>query len=81
MIDKIPINPNFLPQPEGSFNRAVELNIGKFKILLISGIASVGPDLQTVHPGDFKSQARYTYSNIQQILVSRDFKIKDVVRW
>ena len=38
----------------------------------------VGPHLQTLYPDDFELQLRQTYSNIKQILISRDFKIKDV---
>jgi hypothetical protein len=43
MLEKIPINPESLPEPRASFNRALKLNLGSAKLLFISGTASVGP--------------------------------------
>ena len=59
----------------------MELEIGKMRILIISGTSSVGPDRKTMYPGDFEAQARYTYKNIKDILKHRNFEVKDVIRW
>lgn len=80
-MKKTAINLDSLPCPESSFNRAVEVDIGKFKLLFISGTASVGPKRQTMYPKNFAAQARHTYKNIKDILTSRGFKIEDVVKW
>jgi len=34
-----------------------------------------------MHPGDCEAQARYTYKNIKDILSSKGFGIRDVVKW
>lgn len=80
-MKKTAINLDSLPAPEASFNRAVEINFGKFKLLIISGTASVGPRRQTMYKRNFEAQARHTYKNIKDILISRGFKIRDVVKW
>lgn len=80
-MQKIAINPGFLPSPEAAFNRASEVKLGKYTLLLISGTASVGAQLQTMYPGDFKAQIECAYSNIYRILQSRGFAVKDVIRW
>lgn len=81
MIKKILVNPDFLPRPEAMFNRALELQLGSYKIILISGTASVGPNLETMFPGDFEKQAWRTYHNIKEIVMNRGCTIRDVVRW
>lgn len=80
-MKKTAINLDSLPAPQASFNRAVEVDLGKFKLLIVSGTASVGPKRQTMYSGNFQAQTRQTYKNIKDILTSRNFKIKDVVKW
>jgi 2-iminobutanoate/2-iminopropanoate deaminase len=48
--------------------------------LLISGTASVGPEGQTLHPGDFRAQCWRTYHNITKLLESEGATWHDVVR-
>lgn len=59
----------------------MELEMGKIKVLIISGTSSVGPGRKTMYPGNFEAQARHTYKNIKDILKHRNFEVKDVVRW
>ncbi len=81
MIKKIPFNIDSLPAPEAGFPRATELKTGNVRILLISGTSSVGPNRETMSPGDFEAQARHTYKNIKDLLTSRGFEVSDVIRW
>lgn len=80
-MKKTAINLDSLPAPSASFNRAVEVDLGKCKLLFISGTASVGPKLKTLHKGDFEAQTKHMYKNIKDILTSRGFKVKDVIKW
>lgn len=80
-MKKTAINLDFLPAPQASFNRAIEIGLGRFKLLFISGTASVGAKRQTMYRGNFQAQTRHTYKNIKDILDSRGLKIKDVVSW
>lgn len=80
-MEKTVINLESLPAPKASFNRAVEINFGKYKLLIISGTASVGPRHQTMYPNDFMAQAKHTYKNIKDILTNRGFKVRDVIKW
>jgi 2-iminobutanoate/2-iminopropanoate deaminase len=48
--------------------------------LLLSGTASVGPDGQTLYPGDFRAQCWRTYHNLTKLLESEDATWHDVVR-
>ncbi len=80
-MKKTAINLDSLPSPEAAFNRALELDLGKFKLLIISGTASVGPKRQTMYRGNFNAQCRQAYKNIKDLLTNRGFKISDVVKW
>ncbi len=63
-----------------SFSRGMRLDLGNIAVLLISGTASVGPEGQTLHAGDFRAQTRQTYANITALLESEGASWKDVVR-
>ncbi len=81
MMEKTAINLKSLPAPQASFNRAIEIDFGKYKLLIISGTSSVGSKRQTMYKGNFEAQSRHTYKNIKDILVSRGFKVRDVIKW
>ena len=49
-------------------------------ILLISGTASIGPNGETLHIGDFRAQTRRTYENITALLAAEGATWKDIVR-
>lgn len=80
-MKKNAINLDSLPVPEASFNRALEIDFGKYKLLIISGTSSVGSKCETMYKGNFEAQARHTYKNIKDILTARGFKVSDVFKW
>jgi 2-iminobutanoate/2-iminopropanoate deaminase len=63
-----------------SFSRGLRLDFGNVAVLLISGTASIGPNGETLHVGDFRAQTRRTYANITALLESEGATWKDVVR-
>jgi 2-iminobutanoate/2-iminopropanoate deaminase len=63
-----------------SFSRGIRLDFGNVTVLLISGTASVGPNGETLHVGDFRAQTRQTYANITSLLASEGATWKDIVR-
>jgi enamine deaminase RidA (YjgF/YER057c/UK114 family) len=63
-----------------SFSRGMRLDLGNVAVLLISGTASIGPDGESLHPGDFRAQMRRTFENITALLESEGASWKDVVR-
>jgi len=63
-----------------SFSRGLRLDLGGMAILLISGTASVGPNGETLHVGDFRAQTRRTFQNITNLLASEGATWKDIVR-
>lgn len=63
-----------------SFSRALRLDIGDYKILLISGTASVNEHGKAEHIGDFKAQLWRTYRNITNLLEAEGMTWHDVVR-
>jgi len=67
------------PRPS-SFSRGIRLDLGNISVLLISGTASIGPNGETLHPGDFRAQTRRTFANITALLEAEGATWKDVVR-
>ena len=63
-----------------SFSRGLRLDFGNVAVVLISGTASIGPNGETLHPGDFRAQIRRTFANITALLESEGASWKDVVR-
>jgi enamine deaminase RidA (YjgF/YER057c/UK114 family) len=63
-----------------SFTRALRFEFGGYKILLISGTASVNEEGKAEHIGDFRAQTWRTYLNITNILQSEGMTWHDVVR-
>ncbi len=58
----------------------MRLNFGNITVLLISGTASVGPNGETLHVGDFRAQTRRTFSNITALLEAEGASWQDIVR-
>lgn len=63
-----------------SFTRALRFEFGGYKVLLISGTASVNEEGKTEHPGDFRAQTWRTYRNITNLLAAENMTWHDVVR-
>jgi len=74
------INEAYDYQRPSSFTRALRLDLGGFKILLISGTASVNEEGKAEHFGDFKAQTWRTYRNITNLLKAEGMTWHDVVR-
>jgi len=63
-----------------SFSRALSLKFGNYKILLISGTASVDEHGESIHIGDFRAQCWRTFRNITELLHAEDMTWHDIVR-
>jgi enamine deaminase RidA (YjgF/YER057c/UK114 family) len=74
------INEAYDYQKPSSFSRALRLDFGGHKVLLISGTASVNEQGQAEHIGDFKAQLWRTYVNITNLLEAEGMSWHDVVR-
>jgi len=74
------INEAYNYKKPSSFSRALRLNFGEYKVLLISGTASVNEEGKPEHIGDFKAQTWRTYRNITNLLASEEMTWHDVVR-
>ena len=74
------INEAYDYQKPSSFSRALRLDFGGHKILLISGTASVNEEGKAEHIGDFKAQLWRTYVNITNLLAAEEMTWHDVVR-
>lgn len=74
------INEAYDYQKPSSFSRALRLDFGEYKVLLISGTASVNEEGKAEHIGDFKAQLWRTYRNITNLLEAEGMSWHDVVR-
>jgi 2-iminobutanoate/2-iminopropanoate deaminase len=74
------INEAYDYKKPSSFTRALRLEFGGHKILLISGTASVNEEGRAEHLGDFKAQTWRTYRNITNLLSAEGMTWHDVVR-
>jgi len=85
-VDKFPVHaPQVINEAydylrPSSFTRALRFEIGGYKILLISGTASVNEDGKAEHIGDFRAQTWRTYRNITNLLSAEEMTWHDVVR-
>ena len=67
-------------QRPSSFSRGMRLDFGSVTVLLISGTASVGPNGETLHVGDFRAQTRRMYQNVTALLEAEGATWHDIVR-
>ncbi len=85
-IEKFPvhapqvINEAYDYQRPSSFTRALRFELGGYKVLLMSGTASVNEEGKAEHPGDFRAQTWRTYRNITNLLKAEGMTWHDVVR-
>jgi enamine deaminase RidA (YjgF/YER057c/UK114 family) len=64
-----------------SFARGLRVELpGGITHLLISGTASVGPNGETLYPGDFRAQLWRTYHNLTALLEKEGASWHDIVR-
>ncbi len=69
------INEAYNYQKPSSFSRALRLDFGDYKVLLISGTASVNEEGKAEHIGDFKAQLWRTYRNITNLLSAEEYDV------
>jgi 2-iminobutanoate/2-iminopropanoate deaminase len=74
------INEAYDYKKPSSFTRALRLEFGGYKILLVSGTASVNEEGKAEHIGNFKAQTWRTYRNITNLLAAENMTWHDVVR-
>ena len=74
------LNEAYNYQKPSSFSRGLRLELGEYKILLVSGTASVNTEGKCEHPGDFGAQTWRTYRNISNLLEAEDMSWHDIVR-
>ena len=74
------INEAYNYQKPSSFSRALRLDLGDYKVVLVSGTASVNEEGKAEHIGDFKAQLWRTYRNITNLLAAERMTWHDVVR-
>lgn len=74
------LNEAYNYQKPSSFSRALRLDFGDYKVLLISGTASVNEEGKAEHIGDFNAQLWRTYRNITTLLEAEGMTWHDVVR-
>ena len=74
------INEAYDYKKPSSFSRALRLDFGGHKVLLISGTASVNEEGKAEHIGDFNAQLWRTYVNITNLLAAEEMTWHDVVR-
>ena len=71
---------NEAPSYGSAFARGLRLELGSYKLLIISGTASVDDEGETIHKGDFKAQCWRTYRNISNLLEAEGASWKDIVK-
>ena len=64
------INEAFNYEKPSSFSRALRMDFGNTKVVLISGTASVNEEGKPEHIGDFNAQLWRTYNNITNLLAA-----------
>lgn len=74
------LNEAFHYQRPSSFSRGLRIDLNGISVLLISGTASVGPNGESLHIGDFRAQTRRTFDNITALLAAEGATWKDIVR-
>lgn len=63
-----------------AFSRGMEVRLPGARMIFVSGTASVGPDGQSLHVGDFRRQTRQVFANAAQVLRSAGADWRDVVK-
>lgn len=72
---------NEAPCYGAAFPRGLRVDLpGGVTHLVISGTASVGPEGQTLYPGDFRAQLWRTFHNLTRLLEAEEATWHDVVR-
>jgi len=63
-----------------AFSRGMEVALPGARLIFVSGTASVGPIGESLHPGNFRAQARCAFENARSVLKSAGADWPDVVK-
>ncbi|MDQ7824184.1 MAG: RidA family protein [Candidatus Eremiobacteraeota bacterium] len=63
-----------------AFSRGMEVRLPGARMVFVSGTASVGREGESLHRGDFRSQARQAFENARAVLKSAGADWADVVK-
>ena len=74
------LNEAYCYERPSSFSRGLRVDLNGATFLFISGTASIGPNGETLHVGDFRAQLRRTFANISALLAAEGATWKDIVR-
>jgi len=74
------INEAFDYSRPSSFSRALRFELGGYKIVLISGTASVNDEGKAEYIGDFRAQCWRMFRNITELLSAEEMTWHDIVR-
>jgi enamine deaminase RidA (YjgF/YER057c/UK114 family) len=74
------LNEAYNYQKPSSFSRALRLDLGDYKVMIVSGTASVNEEGKAEHIGDFRAQLWRTYRNLTTLLQADGMTWHDVVR-
>jgi 2-iminobutanoate/2-iminopropanoate deaminase len=67
------------PRPS-AFSRGMEVSLGGARLIFVSGTASVGPNGESLHIGDFSAQAWRAFENARAVLQAGGADWPDVVK-
>jgi enamine deaminase RidA (YjgF/YER057c/UK114 family) len=82
-VRSFPVNsPLQCPAPEygSSFSRAAEIETPRYRLLYVSGTASIHPGGETAYEGDLEAQLELTFDVVQAILEERGMTWRDASR-
>lgn len=74
------LNEAYSYEAPASFSRGLAVDVGRHRLLFISGTASVDEQGRSVHLGDFRAQCWRTYRNITELLRSEGATWHDIVK-
>lgn len=69
---------NEAPEYGSAFSRGLSISTDRCRYFLVSGTASIDEEGNTVHAGDFDSQAKRTIDNIESLLASGGAVFDDI---
>lgn len=82
MVQKKKITSSMLceaPEYGSSFSRGLEIPLGEYNLIMLSGTASVDEKGETFYPGDLTKQIHRTFGNLTDLLEKGGVTWHDVV--
>ena len=73
------VNPSSVSSPKG-FSQAVQIDLGTFKMLMISGQVAFDQQGNLIGKANFSEQATQVFNNIKSIIEAQGGKMNDLVK-